>query len=201
MVEAYPLHWPIRQPRTPRAKRRKALFLSTLASSLIDIRQEVRRLGGRDLVVSSNLTLRIDGFPRSGQSMPEDGGVAVYFERQGKSLAFACDRFDRVEHNLRAIVKHLEALRGMERWGVGTLDQAFAGYQALPEDAGDGAPWWRVLGLEAHPKEWQELVDAYRAAAKKGHPDAGGSAEAFTRIQRAYEEGVRAMDMATAGRP
>ena len=53
----------------------------------------------------------------------------------------ACDRWDRPEHNLRAIAKHVEAIRGQERWGVGSVAQAFRGYQALPSRA-TGKPWW-----------------------------------------------------------
>ena len=106
---------------------------------------------------------------------------------------FACDRYVHVRWNLRAIAMHLEALRGMERWGVGTLDQAFAGYAALPEHATEEV-WWSVLGLDGPPDTVEGLKVAYRAAARRAHPDAGGSHEAFVRVQRAFELGQQSTD-------
>lgn len=192
MTQAYPLHWPMRQVRTPAYRRGRGAFGRSLDESRRDLQLEVERLGGRDLVVSTNLQLRVDGFPRSGQRTPEDSGVAVYFTRKGAPLVFACDRYNLVEHNLRAIVRHLDALRSMERWGVGSLDQAFAGYAALPEEA-TGEPWWKTLGLAAPPATEGDIRAAYRDAARSAHPDAGGSQQAFVRVQRALEQGLAAV--------
>jgi hypothetical protein len=180
----------MRQPRTPDCRRwpNQRLRGATVFSAAEDVQDEVRRLGGRDLVISSNLRVRADGLPRSDQRKPDDPGVAVYFARGGKALVFACDKYDRPEHNLRAIAMHLDALRGMERWGVGTLDQAFAGYEALPENASVEA-WWSVLGLAEPPRTDVELKAAHREAVRRAHPDTGGSQEAFVRVQRAFEEG------------
>lgn len=196
-ANASPLHWPVRQPRTPAGQRRFNAMMkaTTVSTASRQIEDEVRRLGGTDLVLSTNLQLRIDGFPRSGQPEPQDPGAAVYFTRKGKDLVFACDRFNSVRQNLRAIGLHLEALRGMERWGVGSLDQAFAGYAALPETAG-ADPWWKVLGLEDRPATQADLRQAYLAAARRAHPDTGGSTEAFVRVMKAMEEGVLALGAA-----
>lgn len=193
MSLAYPLHWPLRQPRTAAGKRRRASnFKRSMARACQDVEHEVRMMQASGLVVSSNVELRIDGFPRSGRVAPGDPGVAVYFTRKGVQLVFACDAYGLVEQNLQAIAMHLEAMRGMERWGVGTLDQAFAGYQALPETAGED-PWFKVLGLEDAPRSTSDLQEAYRAAARRAHPDTGGSHDAFVRVQRAFEQGRRAM--------
>lgn len=194
---ASPLHWPARQPRTHALQRRFNAMMkaTTVSTASRQIEDEVRRLGGTDLVLSTNLQLRADGFPRSGQADPVDTGAAVYFTRKGKDLVFACDRFNSVRQNLRAIGLHLEALRGMERWGVGSLDQAFAGYAALPETAG-ADPWWKVLGLEDLPATESDLRQAFLAAARRAHPDTGGSSEAFVRVKRAMEEGLRALGAA-----
>lgn len=187
---ASPLSWPIRQQRTPPHQRRRNNLWkgSTVSTASVQIEDEVHRLGGRDLILSTNLALRVDGFPRSGQPEPADPGVAVYFTRKGKQLVFACDRYPTVRENLRAVGMHLEAMRGMERWGVGTLDQAFAGFAALPEHAGEEA-WWSALGCQAAPRTIDELQVVYRDAAKRAHPDAGGSHDAFVRVQRAFETG------------
>lgn len=195
---ASPLHWPAGRQRTPRHQRKRNPLWkgATVSTASADIELEVERMGGVDLVVSTNLALRIDGFPRSGQPEPEDSGAAVYFVRKGQRIALACDRWSSVRENLRAIAMHLSAIRGQERWGVGTLDEAFAGYQALPEP---GAPrhWSAVLGMqraaaeqlrEQHPIERREiLARLYRDRARERHPDHGGTHEAFVELQRAYE--------------
>jgi hypothetical protein len=111
---------------------------------------ELERLGAAEgPVISTNLKLRLDGLPRSDQATPADPGVAVYFELDGKTIVLACDKWNRVADNIYAIAKHVDALRGQDRWGVGTVEQAFRGYTALP--SGDGTdPWWHVLGVKSH---------------------------------------------------
>lgn len=208
MTQAYPLHWPTGQARTAAYRRRENPHFSrnlSVMGALRDVQEEVRRLNGRDLVVSSNIKLRIDGLPRSDQRIPDDPGVAVYFERKAVRLAFACDKYDRPEHNLRAIAMHLEALRGMERWGVGSLDQAFAGYQALP-DPDAPRSWWDVLGMSLADVQavrnlgaamaGELLLREYRNRAKTVHPDAGGTQEAFVELQQAYEAARRELGVA-----
>jgi DnaJ-domain-containing protein 1 len=70
-----------------------------------------------------------------------------------------------------SIAKHIEALRGQERWGVGSLSQALAGYRLSP--AAPELPelrWWNVL--EVSPEATiDEIKLAYRAKAKQAHPD------------------------------
>src|SRR3546814_3449372 len=96
----------------------------------------------------------------------------------------ACDRWYRAADNMVAIAKHIEAIRGMDRWGVGSIDQAFAGYQALP------APeqWFQVLGLRASATK-HEVDVAYRNKARDAHPDqANGDHAKMQRINDARED-------------
>lgn len=195
-ILAYPLHWPAGQPRTKVRGYNTRMARPTVASACADIANEVRMLQGRDLVISTNLALRIDGLPRSGQPAPSDPGAAVYFRRPrlvtgSQRLAFACDKYRVIEQNLRSIAMHLNALRGMERWGVGTRDQAFAGYTALPLRS--DRTWWQVLGAVTSINTVEDLVAHYRDAAKRTHPDAGGSDTAFYEVRKAYEEGAAAL--------
>lgn len=192
MTQAFPLTWPATQARTKPYRRKcwpalpgRNRFL-TVARALDGILHETRLLGASNVVVSSNLKLRIDGLPRSGQPNPEDPGIAVYFDRKGKPLVFACDQFDQPQGNMRAIAKHLEALRGMDRWGVGSLDQAFTGYQELPDSS---TTWWSELGLSERPVSMDALKSAYRFAAKVAHPDAGGTSEQMDRVAKAFQQG------------
>ncbi|MGB0685647.1 MAG: hypothetical protein ACPGQD_05615, partial [Planctomycetota bacterium] len=158
-VSGYPLSWPATQPRT-RSRSRSSFRRTSVAQELEAMFAELGRLGcgSWDVIVSSNVELRQDGLPYSNRRAPDDPGVAVYFKLAGEPRVLACDRWDLVEHNLRAIVKHVEAMRGMERWGVGTRDQAFAGYKALPAPAA-GRMWFEVLGFasEVHVEVTRHL--------------------------------------------
>lgn len=188
-----PLHWPAGKPRsrnrsTPQFgtgfSQRRGEF--TIGDALSSLQAELDRLGAQQVVLSSNLDLRLDGLPRSGQANPADSGVALYFKLRGKDTVLACDWWVKVQDNIFALAKHIEALRGMDRWGVGTLEQAFAGYQALP------APeqWWETLGVGMQASR-AEIEAAYRAKARAAHPDAGGSDAAMARLNAARDAALR----------
>lgn len=152
---------------------------------------EVRLLGGSAVVVSSNLRLRQDGFPYSDQRQPEDVGIAVYFtDSAGRQKCFAVDIWDKAEHNLKAIIFTIEALRGIERWGGGDMvEAAFAGFTALPPGPARPArwAWWDVFGMAASASTEQVLARR-RELALELHPDKGGSHEAMAELNEAFEE-------------
>src|ERR1043165_2310729 len=154
---AYPLSWPDNWPRTPGHRRRESPFrrasrFAARGHSMDECRRELAnelsRLGGRKEILSTNVKLRLDGLPSRNQAQHEDVGGAVYFELKGKPVSLACDKWRRVEDNIWAIVKHIESIRGQERWGVGSVEQAFRGYMALPGPGQtSGIQWWTVLGV------------------------------------------------------
>lgn len=212
-VQAYPLAWPAGWPRSEAPKRsqfgrgstrsrwtdgqgREQVAYSsnahTIRGSIVALGRELERLGAVNVTVSSNLRLKIDGEPYSGQKEPADPGVAVYFALPDETGApraqvLACDRWDRAADNLWAIAKHIEALRGMERWGVGSVAKAFAGYAALPERAG-GKPPLQVLGLPIdRPATRAAIESAFRIRARECHPDAGGDPETWHELVAAKE--------------
>jgi DnaJ-domain-containing protein 1 len=199
-ITNYPLYWPSNQPRTNLGDRERARFGTrggmnyggnyspgrkhTIAESARELEQEIRRMGGDAMIISTNLKVKSNGIPYSGQRTPDDPGVAVYFHWHKRDLVFACDKWLSIEDNLWAIVKHIEALRGQERWGVGSLDQAFAGYAALPDP--DTRSWWDVLGVK-QTATTDEIKKAYLNLAKIHHPDAGGDPLMFDQITKAYQ--------------
>lgn len=127
-------------------------------------------MGGTLPVISTNLALRNDGLPYANQKQPADPGVALYFQRRGKSLVFACDRWAKVEHNMRAIVLTIEALRGIDRWGSADMvDQAFTGFAALPSPEAS-QHWTQVLNLPANATV-EQISAHYRARAKDAAND------------------------------
>ncbi|PHM09207.1 J domain-containing protein [Nostoc sp. 'Peltigera malacea cyanobiont' DB3992] len=138
------------------------------------------------MVISSNVQLRRDGLPYATFREPDDPGVAVYFRIKKKNYALCCDRWLKVKDNLRAIGLHIAAMRGMERWGVGNVEQAFMGYQALPPQTNE-KKWWDVLGVNPRPSD-EEIKEAYRKLARQHHPDNGGSADQMAAINASYEQ-------------
>lgn len=196
----YPLSWP---SYVPRAKSRsRAIFRSqnkgansymrsqhkTMTDALDALQSEMDKLeGASQMVLSTNVETRLDGKPRAGQaSVLPDPGAALYFNRASQRLCLPCDRWDRVEDNIYAIAMHIGAMRGMERWGVGTVEQAFAGYKALSA----GEEWWDVLCCRRDSK--REVIEAqYKARIKSAHPDVpGGSHEAMQRLNIARDQGI-----------
>jgi len=188
MTTAYPLQWPHGRPVTAWPKRApfKATGFDTQRKKLM---RELNLLGATDIVLSTNLQLRQDGAPYANRSQPQIKGVAIYFAIKKRPLCFACDRWDRIEDNLRALTLTIEALRGLERWGGGSMvEQAFSGFTALPAPSSSAArPWWKVLGVSEF--ELRGSIEfKYRELVKTMHPDAGGERAAWDELQTAIEQ-------------
>lgn len=187
-VTSFPLYWPPGWERTKRPTRapfRNATVYGTTQGILREF--ELMGVPRFQVVISTNQRLKPDGMPYSNQRRLDDHGAAVWFVLDGEERVLACDRWDLLADNLRAIEKHIEAIRGQERWGVGTARQAFGGFVALPE-AASGEPWWETLGI-ARDAELPSIEAAFKARAKSCHPDMpGGSREAWDRLQDALAQ-------------
>jgi hypothetical protein len=204
-IQAYPLQWPPSWRRIAASQRTSARFSKSerqyssdrtsswnraKAINIADGRQrvieELQRMGidDSDLVISSDVRLRMDGQMHAGAGEPADPGVAVYW-RKGKVMrCMAIDRYDRVADNLAAIAATLDAMRAIERHGgAEILDRAFTGFTALPSPEQP----WQTLGLDtSHPTK--EQVDAaHRRLASQHHPDKGGSSDQMARINAARD--------------
>lgn len=165
-------------------------------------------------VAAPEHAMRIDGGLRADAKVTHPG-VVISFEGPSGPLRFACDRFSggskwksgsgyttipAWQMNARAIALGLEALRKVARYGIGQGTEQYTGYRQL----GSGMPMpaaqmtadvaARLIAHAAGDTDtgaWVQLVDAqarddaYRRAAKRLHPDAGGSTEDFQRLQEA----------------
>jgi hypothetical protein len=197
--QKYPLDWPVGYPRTDNPKR-SSFKNPTLARSVKNIVDEVNRLQNGftsrvqpEVVISSNIPLRNDGYPRADymKSVLRDKGVAVYFEKDGQPVVLCCDQYDTIESNLHAIYKSIEALRAIDRWGVSDfLNRSFSGFKALPQSTITGRPWHVVLGFPEYskPGSFAHAETNYKIMAKKLHPDVGGDHDLFTELQHAFEQ-------------
>lgn len=196
-ITASPLTWPTGWKRTDTHDRARARFnkkkwsgYGTRQLTINDAREalegEMWRLGVEgEFILSTDLQLRLDGFPRSGQREPEDPGASVWWRPPGadQDRVIAIDIYDRVADNIYAIAKTIEAMRGIKRWGGGeVLERTFTGLTALPspETAGGVDPY-QVIGIDRGASD-VEIRRAFNKARSKAHPDHGGSTERFNQV-------------------
>jgi hypothetical protein len=195
----YPLAWPDGWKRTSWASRGHASFMRerqrlAITDGLGRLHAELRRLLGKSelerAVISSNLRVRLDGWPLANQAEPSDPGVAVYFTFANHRTALASDKWNRVADNLAALAAHIECIRGIERYGVGTMEQAFRGYQALENFSGGAIPWRRVLGFkDGEAVTLAQAESKYRELMKLYHTDvAGGDHTQAAQLNVAIEQ-------------
>lgn len=201
----HPLQWPAGWKRTARPVRSrfgKWNKKPSIAEASLFLEAELQRLtGSNKFILSSNLKYKADGLPYSNQKEPPDQGAAVYFKMAdstgGKDheMTIACDSFDKMGCNIYAIALTIEAMRGISRWGCSELmNRAFTGFQALPEKASISS--WRTVLEVDEIISVEELKNIYRTLCKKYHPDvAGGNAEKFIQVQRAYEDAIKELEV------
>lgn len=189
LVHAFPLEWPDGVARTehPAVSR---FVTAGVARPLRQIDTELRRFGAEAARITANVPVSKRGeFLALKSNAIPDPGVALYFALAGAERVLACDRWDEVDSNLRAIGNTLAALRGMERWGCAdVLARSLEGFKALPapEPVAPARPWWEVLHV-APDADAAVVEAAYRALAKRAHPDVGGDPVRFRAIAAAYE--------------
>ena len=191
MYEAFPLYWPAGYKRTASYQRINSRFEQTMDKSQQFLRKELDRLGATSLVISTNIPVRKDGglYTDYMRRIIDDPGVAIYFYLKGKQVTMCCDQYTRVWENIYALGKGIEALRGMERWGVSEfMERAFTGFQELP--ASNSKTCWEILGSINPTKDTEYIKKAYLNLAKIKHPDAGGTVESFQELQQAYEHAL-----------
>lgn len=187
-VTRYPLSWPTGWKRSLvklRTNFKTGGNQIGLGAALDRLAHEMHLLGGvKGWLISTNQPLTRNGWPRADRREPGDVGAALYFTLNGQARCLACDRYDTVGGNVAALAAHVEATRAIARYGVGTLDQAFAGYAMLPP----GLDWRKIFGFSpAYVVTMPMVEEIYRAKLKESHPDIGGSHEDVVLINRARD--------------
>lgn len=171
----------------------KSLNDITVSEATRRILSELETMGidPQDVVISTNVKLRLDGLPRSGEKEPDDSGAAVYWIDGKAHRVMAIDRYYTVADNLAAIAATLDAMRAIERHGgAQILDRAFTGFTALPAP-GASKSWRDILDVPDHGDKESQLARAkmhYRACASANHPDRGGDAEKMAEYNKAWEQ-------------
>lgn len=198
-----PLRWS--EPSTPADERRSRYqFKAGWQSTLTLLERELGYLDATDFVIEADFVeadLRLDGMPRSNARTPIHPGVRVAFESKFGPLIYSTDSCEFWQHNVRSIALGLEALRAVDRYGVTKRGQQYDGWKAIGsapaipmgghmtrEDAArfiathGGSNAYDVPQILVDP-EWR--AKAYRYAARRLHPDQGGTADLFQRLQEA----------------
>lgn len=195
-------------PETPDRDSRYR-FKATAAATRQLLRQEAGMLGASDVIVE--LAVPATSLYKDGSGLRADrshtvqhvGVVVRLIGTVHGDLRYACDQFDGWEANLRAIALGLEALRKVERYGIGRRGEQYVGWAALPP----GTPMGAAAAEPAMTLEHAAAVlagagdtfspsdvladpddarAAYRVAAKRYHPDTGGSTETFQKVEEAW---------------
>lgn len=193
--------WP--RPLTHPTLRRWGPFKAGFNSTLKLLETELRHLDAKNAVLQ--LALRETDFRRDGlpyaNAKPNHPGVILSFDSKHGPLSLPCDEMREWQHNLRAITMHLHHLRLSSLYGVGRYGEPYRGWARLPastsasagvSDAADFLA--RIVAQDGTTVETlrRSILEgentfqaAYRTAARKLHPDAGGDHNAFVRLQDA----------------
>lgn len=184
---------------TPYRQRRDTPFYARIDETWRLLEKEAGHVGGRELVVQLALDegqLRLDGRPRAG-AQPDHPGIIVSFDSRYGPLQYSTDAFTHWHANLRAVALGLEALRKVDRYGISKRGEQYTGWKALPAGANGHQPMSLedaarfIAGYSGDSASGilnaggDLLQIAYRKAARQLHPDAGGNAAAFARLQEA----------------
>ncbi len=185
--------WPFGE----RSEATRARFKAAYANTIELLRRELWHLETEEpIVVEAGFKpheIRLDGMPRAG-AKPSDPAIILSFASKFGPLRYGCDRFYPHEANLRAIALGLEALRTVDRYGITKRGEQYRGWAALPapgETSSYEAAARTIRDLSGIPPAGvgpgPTLREAYRAAAKRVHPDVGGRREDWLELERARQ--------------
>lgn len=191
-ISSSPLQWPEGWKRSP-LRVSSAFKNHSIAYAVEEVLSELRRMGIADynVIISTNLKLRLDGLPYSNQIAPEDVGVSVWWKDGKGRKVIALDKYERVADNLYAVAKTIGAMRGIDRWGSGEiLERTFEGFAALPNP--DTTSWRDVLGYEGNSRRICKNI--YIQKIRESHPDNGGDPSAAAAINVAWEQAKKELN-------
>lgn len=192
-VTDLPAVWPGKRTSYPKP----APFKTQWSKTLHLLGRELSHLGAKKVEIALDLPrglmdLRQDGMLKA-DARPKHPVIVSFIDRDGQRQAYPCDRFGWWQDNVYAIAIVLEDLRRAERYGVQS-SLIRAGFKALPASTAPALSTNAAAEVLAkrstvssgpivESKTWAQL--AYRDAAKRTHPDNGGSTDDFQLVQEA----------------
>lgn len=171
--------------------RKPSPFKATWRSTLDVLGREIWHLGGRRWILQVDVAERYinrDG-SLSARAAPASPAIRVCFESKHGPMTYQADRFWHWQDNVRAVALGLEALRKVDRYGIGGSGEQYRGWTAISnrpaEMSRDQAA--EFIAHWAHPDDTERqaaaaaaikmgepadaLAYAYRLAARRVHPD------------------------------
>lgn len=189
-------------PRTPphEFRRSGAQFRAAWNSTLELLGRETDLLGAHMVVLQVDVTageIRRDGMLRA-DARVDFPGVRVSFDSHHGALTYATDTYTTWRANVRAVALALQALRAVDRYGVSKRGEQYRGWAAIEAGPGELMSAEQAAKLVAQAAEsWFTAGDvlrlpdarrrAYRAAARRHHPDTGGDPDLFRKLTAAKE--------------
>lgn len=171
---------------TPDYERQRSPFMAPWSTTMKDLRRELGQLEASSIVLQIALReddFRIDGLPRS-RAAAEHPGVILSFDSKWGPLQYATDTYRSWEANVRAIALAMEALRAVDRYGVSKSGEQYRGWRQLTTGS-DPAGSMTVDDARGYINDvWDGDI---RRALFATHPDRGGDANEFRKVQRARE--------------
>lgn len=183
----------VQRVRTNRPTYKRAMDLLRAELAHLGVQQEVVVEAGH-----RPEQIRNDGFPR-GSSTPEHGQVRISFtDKHGRELSFMQTGWTDFDYNLYTIAMLLKYLRDADVYACDASGAQYRGYAQLPPGGGSGhggaitaSEWPSMDAAERWLREYAAagnleltIEDVYRAAAKRAHPDTGGSQVIMAKVNR-----------------
>lgn len=170
----------------PLRARSASTFRTGWDGSLAKLEDEIGRIKGDDVVIGvvcDASAISFSGALKAGaRTQVKYRGAEVSFSLPGRGrVVFYTDAYPTLHANLHAIALGLEALRAVDRHGITSSAEQYAGFAQLAAGGPD-------------PLRGKALVDAaggVRQAQRKHHPDAGGASRDFVDVI-AYVESLEA---------
>lgn len=168
----------------PPAPKSSVSFRADWGQTIRDLGAEIEKIKGTAVligIVADDSQFLLDGSVKPGFKVQHPGAEVSFDTPDRGRLVFHTDAFKTLQANLRAISNGLEALRAVDRYGITSGNEQYAGFAQLSPGGPD-------------PLRGKRLVDEYGSlpeALKRSHPDHGGSAAAFADVQ-AYRKSIGA---------
>lgn len=165
-------------------QRQRSRFRTGFKSIMGLLHSELRWLQASSITLEIDVyegDLRLDGWPRASACVPPP--VKLSFDTPDGSMTFNTDRFDHWHDNLYAIALGLAALRKIERYGITDRGQQYTGWLAIESALVSAEESLRFLAETGGTSLHEDPKVIVRAARMATHPDHGGDAEMFARVQ------------------
>ena len=191
------------------SRKSSGVFQADWDSTLALLRDEIGHLDGEHPIIVqidvTELDLRQDGMLRTRASVGSFPGVIVSFRSRFGPLQYASDAYEQRytgslpgwQANVRAVALALEALRAVDRYGVSKRGEQYTGWKALPPGgsgfgSADEAEQWMRKHYSADRGDPETaavlpLGELHRRMQRMLHPDAGGPAEDWDRLDNARQ--------------